>query len=578
MPGMGRDNVTLTNQLVVSLFRHSVYVTSVYWIIGSALVLLLGATLLGRLNRFNVSRAGLAEPRARTYLRIVFGCIWLFDGILQFQPSMPLGLANDVVQPTVSGAPTWLRPLMYHAIHLWNAHPIALATGTAWIQVGIGLGLIVSNADVGRFIASAAAGWAALIWLIGNGAGGAFAPGNSILFGWPGATLFYFTAMVWIALPPGFFARHFSTFTLRFVAVLLLVAAVLQCLPSAGFWRGGNANALTAMTKEMTSTAQPHALAWIVNHGGDLAGTLGGGFNVVVLLWLVVCAGGLWYAGTHRVNWPVYVLGVGCVVFWIIGEDVAIFGGVGTDINSLIPMAVLAWCAKPSLRTSPPLPRRLPEELRSSSGAVIASFAASMVAFSIISMGLASVASAETTLYVAQNGPAASVSSKAPVFTLTDQFDRPYTLGEHRGRYTLLTFLDPVCWTDCPLLAAQLKQVRDDLGASAPIDVVVVAANPDHQTLANVRHFIAIHSMADVRNFYFVSGPVAKTKPVWRSYGITVEDVPGDAMSIHSDYMFIINPTGRLKWIIPDSPLSGIAGQESAESEVLHLLAQAGLH
>ena len=407
MGGMFSNNVSLTNPSVVTLFRHHLYVTSLYWIIGIGLVALLAATLTGRLNSFNLTSAGLSEPRARTFLRIAFGCIWLFDGILQFQPGMPLGLANEVVQPTVAGAPSWLRPLQTHAIHLWNAHPISLATGTAWIQVGIGLALIVSNAGIGRLAAVAAAGWAFLIWLIGNGAGGAFAPASSILFGWPGATLFYCAAAIWIALPQGYFAKHFSGFTLRMMALILAIAVVLQALPSAGFWHGGNKNALTAMSRSMTDTSQPHVLSWIVLHVGTLAGSLGGGFNIIVILWLAVCAGGLWYATTHDLNWPFVVLAIGCLFFWVASEDLAIFGGVGTDINSLIPLAVLAWCARPALRSTPPLPRRLPEEFRSSSGAVVAAFATAMILFSVVSMGVASVSAAEPTLFEAQNGPAA---------------------------------------------------------------------------------------------------------------------------------------------------------------------------
>ena len=53
---------------------------------------------------------------------------------------------------------------------------------------------------------------------------------------------------------------------------------------------------------------------------------------------------------------------------------------------------------------------------------------------------------------------------------------------------------------------------------------------------------------------------------------------PTDKMSIHSDYMFIITPQGRLKWIIPDEPLANWAGQHSAESELLNLLHQSGVH
>jgi hypothetical protein len=47
----------------------------------------------------------------------------------------------------------------------------------------------------------------------------------------------------------------------------------------------------------------------------------------------------------------------------------------------------------------------------------------------------------------------------------------------------LLTFLDPVCRTDRPLLVAQLQRVRATFVANTPLDIVAVAANPFHETL-----------------------------------------------------------------------------------------------
>jgi cytochrome oxidase Cu insertion factor (SCO1/SenC/PrrC family) len=569
--------IDLTNPLVVALFRHSIYVTGVLWIIAIALVLLLGAVLLGRVGTFNLSLAGLNEARNRSYLRMAFGAIWLIDGILQFQVSMPLGLANNVVAPMTSGTPHWLHLLMNDGIGVWNNHPITLAVGTAWIQVGLGILLLVSNSTVGRFAGAASAGWAAMIWLIGNGAGGIFQSSSSILFGWPGATLFYVVAGVWLAMSPTSFPEKFSRYTLRGLSVIVGIAAVLQVLPSRGFWHGGNSNALTAMTRSMTQTPQPQLLAEIVRRGGDIAGSMGGGFNIVIILWLLVCAVGLWMASQRGWRWPVWAFVVGCVIFWLVSEDGAVYGGLATDLNSLIPMAALAWAAAPQHVRREPLPRRLPREMRSSSGSVLASFAGAMVIFSIASMGLATLSSSESTFFVAQNGSAVEANTVAPKFTLTDQFDKSYTLGEHANRYTLLTFLDPTCWTDCPLLAQQLGRVREELGPSAKVDIVAVAADPYHETLAYVNHFIATHHMKSVQNFYFVTGKLAVTRPVWNSYGITVEMKPTDKMSIHSDYMFIINPKGRLKWIIPDDPAHSWAIENSSESELLNLLHQSGL-
>ena len=96
------------------------------------------ASVLRRVNTFNLSPGGLGEPRSRTYLRMAFGAIWLIDGILQFQASMPLAMANGIVAPAAAGTPSWLHALMFDGIGIWNNHPIALAVGTAWIQVGIG--------------------------------------------------------------------------------------------------------------------------------------------------------------------------------------------------------------------------------------------------------------------------------------------------------------------------------------------------------------------------------------------------------------------------------------------------------
>ena len=574
---MNHGQIQLTNIIVVALFRHQLFVTAVGLFVAVGMMLLLGAILTGRVRTFNLSSEGVHESRSRSYLRFAFGAIWIVDGILQFQPSMPLGLGNGVVAQALPGTPQWLHSLMTSAITLWNEHPLALAVGTAWIQIGIGLLLLLSNGRLGRGAAAISVGWAGLIWLIGNGAGGIFSTSGSLLFGWPGATLFYVVAGAWLALSTGRFADGFSKWTLRFVAAVVALGALRQLLPSDGFWHGGNSNALTVMAQTMTQSAQPHWIAWIALHGGNLAGTLGGGANLIIVLWLAVTAVGLWLAPTRSWSWPVWSLVTFAVLFWFIAQDAAFFGGLATDFNSLIPLAALTFCAAPRFAAAPALARRLPAEFRSLSAAVLASFATAMVLYSVGSMAWATVQSTETTFFVAANGLASSVDTHAPGFTLTDQSGASYALNEHPSRYTLLTFLDPVCWTDCPLLAAQMKAVRSTLGVNAKVDYVAVAANPLHESLRDVRHFIATHQLADVPNFYFVTGHLPAVKAVWSSYGITVQSTKSSVMSIHSDYFFVITPQGRLRWIVPDDPLTGGAATQSSDtSELVSLLRQVG--
>ncbi|MHB1252524.1 MAG: hypothetical protein ACYC0I_10395, partial [Acidimicrobiales bacterium] len=332
---------------IIAIFHHALYVTSILWVGAIAIVLL--ATLMStrRIFAFNLAPEDLDELRSRTYLRWSFGALWLIDGILQFQPSMPLGLANNVVAPAAVGTPSWLHALMLHGVSVWNSHPITLAVGVAWFQVGIGLVILVARGRTSRIAGLVSASWAGLIWLVGNGAGGVFITGASVLFGWPGASLFYVVAGAALALDRQRFLESFSRWTLRGLSVLLVIAAFVQALPSTQFWHGGPTNALSTMTRYMTNIAQPHWLAAIVRRGGDVAATMGGGFNIVIILWLLVSATGLWVARQRGWRWPVWTLVVGAVVFWVVAEDTALFGGVATDVNSLIPLALLAWSASP---------------------------------------------------------------------------------------------------------------------------------------------------------------------------------------------------------------------------------------
>jgi cytochrome oxidase Cu insertion factor (SCO1/SenC/PrrC family) len=562
---------------IITIFHHALYVTSILWVGGIAIILLALLMSTRRIFAFNLAPDDISEPRSRTYLRWSFGALWLIDGILQFQPSMPLGLANNVVAPAAVGTPSWLHSLMLHGISVWNSHPITLAVGVAWFQVGLGLVILVSRGRTSRFAGTASAAWAGLIWLVGNGAGGVFISGASLLFGWPGASLFYVIAGVALSLDQQRFLELFSRLTLRALSVLLMIAALLQALPSAEFWHGGPTNALAQMTRSMSAIAQPHWLAAIVRGGGSIAATMGGGFNIVVILWLMVCAVGLWMARQRAWRWPVWTLIVGAVAFWVIAEDTAVFGGVATDLNSLIPLALLVWTAAPRDETAP-AERFMPRELTSATSAVVATFASSMLIFAAISMGLATSASAENTLFLAQNGPASAVDLPAKAFTLTDQSGRSYTLGEHKGRVTLLTFLDPHCWTDCPLLANQLAQLRSQLALNAKLDIVAVAADPYYESLADVRHFMKLHGLDNVRNFYFVTGPLPRVRTVWRNYGVSVSMKRTAKMSIHSDLMFIITPSASTHWIVPDDPIASTSGTSSAVSELKALLALEGVH
>jgi len=141
----------------------------------------------------------------------------------------------------------------------------------------------------------------------------------------------------------------------------------------------------------------------------------------------------------------------------------------------------------------------------------------------------------------------------------------------------VLTFLDPVCWTDCPLLAHQLRDLSARLTPNQRrhITFVAVAANPLHESIADVRHFIDKYQLDSMANLEFVTGPLPSVQSVWRSYGVTVNVAARGVMSIHSDVIDIVDTNGNVRVVVPDDPLGSAAGADSTVVALLAALHQA---
>ena len=203
-----------------------------------------------------------------------------------------------------------------------------------------------------------------------------------------------------------------------------------------------------------------------------------------------------------------------------------------------------------------------------------------MVLAAALPMALVTVSDAsETTFYIAQNhGDLTLVDAPATSFTLLDQFGHLATYLGRSQRYTLLAFLDPRCWTDCALLAGQLAHLSHNMSSSqrAHLQIVAVAANRFRYRISDLRHFLVKHDLTQVQNFHFVTGSLSALQKVWENYGIQVLQSPNAAMSVHSDVIYIISPTGRIRAIIPDNPAGTWAVENSSVAALLQALYAVG--
>jgi hypothetical protein len=172
-----------------------------------------------------------------------------------------------------------------------------------------------------------------------------------------------------------------------------------------------------------------------------------------------------------------------CLADWVFIEDFGFLGGVGTDPNSMIPIALLF---APGYLAIAKLPltadnaaefapaaswaagRSWPERLLADPTFAFRCIAA-VVAVAITLVGAAPMALAasdghsDPILNQAINGTGTAADTPAPAFSLIDQHGRPVSFASLHGKELALTYLDPVRTSDCPIIQRQSPLPRHRL-------------------------------------------------------------------------------------------------------------------
>jgi cytochrome oxidase Cu insertion factor (SCO1/SenC/PrrC family) len=592
VPGMN-SGVNVSDPTVVAAFKAALLHQG---LIALLIFFLVGLTWLGlraflpAAARTDVDVAAPAEPAWRQVLRVGFGIIWLFDGILQAQPKMAIGLPSQVIEPTAASSPHWVQDAVNWAGTAWSFHPLQAGASAVWIQAGIGLWLLAaSRGPLSRLAGLVSVGWGLVVWAFGESFGGIFAPGLTWLFGAPGAVLIYCIAGVLIALPERVWhSRLPGRLTLAGLGLFLAGMAVLQAWPGRGFWQGtahGQPSTLAGMTSAMAPTPQPHVLSsWITAFTGfDEAH--GFAVNLFAIVALAVI-GAAFLSGQQRLVQPALLAFVVlCLADWALIEDFGFFGGLGTDPNSMVPFALLASAgylalvAEPATAAEPAAisdaaswrtrlrEATAPRALASAGlGSVAAVGAIGVIILGAVPMAAAQASPvADTILAQAIDGSSAPLNYAAPAFSLSDQHGRPVSLASLHGKVVLLTFLDPVCTSDCPLEAQEFKEAGQLLGAQdRHVELVAIVANPVDFQLGYTQAFDRQEELAGVPNWLYLTGSLAQLQQVWAKYGIAAQVEPAGAMIGHSEIAFAIDQRGHVRRELDFSPGPGTTATKSS--------------
>jgi cytochrome oxidase Cu insertion factor (SCO1/SenC/PrrC family) len=600
MPGMN-SGINISDPTVVAAFKAALLHQGMIALLIFAVLVLAWVTVRAWLPAAAPDGAAAAagtageaspEPAWRQLLRIGFGLIWVFDGILQAQPKMAVGLPSQVIEPTAASSPPWVQHVVNWAGTTWSYHPMQAGAAAVWIQAGIGIWMLTAARGTwSRLAGLVSVAWGLVVWVSGESFGGIFAPGLTWLFGAPGAALIYCAAGALIALPErSWRTRRLGRLILAGMGVFLTGMAVLQAWPGRGFWQGSSrghaAGTLTGMVQSMAGTPQPRLLSAWVSGFGSLDAAHGFAVNLAVVAALAVI-GAVFLSGQPRLIRPaVIAFTVLCLADWVLIEDFGFFGGLGTDPNSMLPMALLAIAGYLALTRAPATAAepagvgaspaswrdrlQITAAARSLAGASIGTVA-SAGAVGVIILGAAPMAAAQaspvadTILARAIDGSSNQVNYRAPAFNLTSQHGHSVTLASLRGKVVLLTFLDPVCTSDCPLIAQEFRQAGQLLSAeSRHVELVAIVANPVNYQLGYTRAFDRQERLAGVPNWLYLTGTLPRLRQVWRAYGIAAQVAPAGSMIVHNDVAYVIDQAGHVRQEMDFDPGPGTASTRSS--------------
>lgn len=159
---------------------------------------------------------------------------------------------------------------------------------------------------------------------------------------------------------------------------------------------------------------------------------------------------------------------------------------------------------------------------------------------------------------------------QAPAIRLREVEGGTVDLRDLVGKPVLVSFVYSQCPDTCPLTMQAFRQVREELGPAADdVEIVLVSADPEGDTPANVRKFLADYDLAG--HARYLLGSQAELQPVWKAWqvdreieqhsheGTALHEHDHAGLIAHASLTFGVDAAGRLSTAYPvDFPVSAI--------------------
>jgi protein SCO1/2 len=141
----------------------------------------------------------------------------------------------------------------------------------------------------------------------------------------------------------------------------------------------------------------------------------------------------------------------------------------------------------------------------------------------------------------------------APNFTLTDQYEQPWTLSAQRGTEIALYFGYTHCPDECPTTIAKLARAVAELHGHKA-EVAFVTVDPARDTPARLRTYVEKFKGGPIVG---LTGSPRRLASVYHAYHVWAQRIPGDIRVgyevAHATPVFLIDANGNLRVLHDDS-------------------------
>lgn len=281
--------------------------------------------------------------RAKDFLRLSLAAFWILDGVLQAQPAMAGSFPSHVIGSVSNSQPFWLEYILRWETYLWQLHPRSFDIATVMIQVGLGIIILgTNNSSQAKFGLWLSIAWSSLVWVGGEALGGLLAPGASVIFGSPGAALFYAIAAAILMMPNDIWYTNKASNLIRYlVGGLFIFGSVLEVVPSERLW---SPKYLSNMFATMANTPQPSFLSSPMADVAHWSSQAPFAWNASISVIMLILGLGLIFG--KNVNGWLLGTGIFLIIQWWIGQDFGVLGGTGTDPNLAAIILIFLITAK----------------------------------------------------------------------------------------------------------------------------------------------------------------------------------------------------------------------------------------